>query len=262
MRKSFQESDGKQVVRQLLKQAASTIERGNLTYLGMPEAEALDIRALSPVISNVICIDRVQAKLDAARHSIANLPIRIDRYHTADMWEYLKEEYGHEGLVADVAFLDFLGGGITSAIPFQREIAALQAYFWRQAQPEYINRTFILAWTFMPHDFGVDRYLTPLSKLLFPKDITALKKYQGINFRSVAIRLLLKHLMEQHEMSATMYEHLLYKRVMNTIIVLFARGDTPDCSVPLGLPEKLVAAPVMEYKEDTAKPVARRLDVL
>jgi len=234
--------------------------RQNLTYLGMPEEDALDVRALSPAVRNLVCIDTAKSKLDSARHAIANLPIHIDRYHAKDMWLYLKDDYIHEGLIADVTFLDFLGGGIVSNVPFQKEIAGLQAYFACHAKSEFINRAFILAWTFMPHDAGEEHYLRHLSKCLFPADIELLRKQKGINFRALAIRLLLRHILAQHDMSALVYEHLLYKKVMNTLILVFCRGEDHDCAISLLSPDKVITSPITEYQSNRATPVTRNFN--
>jgi hypothetical protein len=259
MNASFYESEGKAVVRRLLRQACMTLGRDELTYLGMPEEDALDVRGLTGLIGNVICIDKVRHKLELARHRIANMHIRGEIYRCVDMWDYLRLQYPSEKLLADVAFLDFLGGSIQSADPFAKEIAGLRSYFARHAHDSFLNRSFILAWTFMPHDLGPQKYTRHLKECLFPEDMKLLGGYSGIEFRTLAIRMILRQLLRQHEMKAVLYEHLLYKQVMSTFILVFAKGEEPACSLHLGSPDDILKAPITEYDERRSTPVSRPL---
>lgn len=78
-----QESAAKQTIRLLLLDAAERLQRRKLTYLGLPAEEALDIKALSPVLENVICVADKKATLEETKRSIAPIPLRVRRFeHT------------------------------------------------------------------------------------------------------------------------------------------------------------------------------------
>src|SRR6266566_6358015 len=119
----YQESQAKQAVRLLLLDACRHLQRGKLTYLGLPAEEALDIRALEPVLENAICVDERKAVLDEGRLSIASIPLRARRFVLSRMWQYLRDRYPSEDLAADVTFLDFYGGGLVNDDPFALELA-------------------------------------------------------------------------------------------------------------------------------------------
>src|SRR5437016_5858914 len=125
----FKETAAKQAIRRLILEASTRLQRQGLTYLGMPAETALDILVLRKTLKNVICIAAKDSTLDETRRSVATLPLKHTRFLAVDMWDYLATEYPREELVADVAFLDFYGGGLTHGDPFAAEIAGLRSYF-------------------------------------------------------------------------------------------------------------------------------------
>lgn len=242
---TFQESVEKQSIRAMLNDAAGLLGRANLTYLGLPGHRALDILALRANIENAICVDRDKNVLDDCSASIAGIPLKNTRYVRGNMWDYLNNKYLTEPLVADITFLDFCGGGINSPTPFAHELAAIRTYFAKQAQ--HPNKAFILAWTYMPRDTGSSKYHKALEKILQPADMKRLAGAKGTAYRSLAIRSFLKQCLLEHDMSAKLYHHALYKKTMNTIILIYARGTDPNAHVALGLPEDIMTAFVARY---------------
>lgn len=249
----FKESDVKQAIRELLFDACNELGRTALTYLGMPSSEARDIRVLAPLLENVICIDdeRIPGTLDALGTELASLSLKQRRLVKGDMWSYLRDEYPGEPLVADVAFLDFCGGGIRNENPFSVELAGLRAYFAKQARHD--GRAFVVAWTYMPRDSGRDAYVDVCEKLNIEATLLEqLKSSVGVRTRSIAVRLLLYQCIREHSMRATLYQHSMYKGTMNTVLVLFG---AVGARTGLGDPATLLSEPVVVY--EPGKPTPR-----
>lgn len=242
----------------MLCDAAGLLGRANLTYLGLPGHRALDILALSTYLENVICVDRDKKVVDACSTSIARIPLKKIRPVTGDMWDYLNHGYRSETLVADLAFLDFCGGGINSATPFADELGAIRSYFAKQAK--HANKAFILAWTYMPHDTGAAKYQKALEKVLQPPDLKRLAAVRGTAFRSMAVRSFLKQCLVEHDMSAKLYHHALYKKTMNTIILIYARGTDPMAKIVLSPPDDIMSAFVAHYDGKSLTPELISLD--
>jgi hypothetical protein len=249
----FQESGAKGAIRNLILQGSQELGRTDLTYLGMPAESALDIKVLGGLLSNVICLGESEESLRETERSIAMLRLTTRRFHALDMWEYLRSRYDSEPLVADVTFLDFYGGGIVKDDPFANEIAGLRAYFAKHAR--LANRAYVFAWTYNPRDKGKARYIDALSKQkLSLSDIALLRESEGVAARSVAIRLLLRQILSEHDFSARVYHHALYKGVMNTLIMIFAKGLDSSCGVTLSAPEDILSAPYYVYRPGEAVP--------
>ena len=248
-----QESDAKQASRELILQACVSLQRKNLTYLGMPAEAALDIKTLKPVLQNVICVAENAAILAETKRSIAGLRLSQKRFRALDVWAYLRDEYPSEPLVADVTFLDFYGGGIMKDDPFATEIAGLRSFFAKQAR--FPNRAFVFAWTFMPHDKGKAVYVSALEKQKM-SDLEAglVKSATGVRFRAIALRILLRQILDEHGFTVKVFQQLLYKQVMSTMILVFAKGTDPLCSLGLGAPEMLLFEPYYAYESGSAVP--------
>ncbi len=253
-----QESAAKQTTRLLIFDACRELQRGSLTYLGLPAEQALDIKLLAPLLENVICIADRARVLEETRRSIATLPFRERRFITTDIWEYLRDEYPRESLLADVTFLDFYGGGLRRGNPYAREVIALRSYFAKHARQS--ARAFVLAWTYMPRDAGPDSYIRELAKLLPPDEVRLLTKSGGAELRSVAVRLLLKQCLREHGMDVRLFQHAVYKSVMNTMIVVFSRGQDPACRLALESPEALMTEPMCVY--EAGQPVPRLVPLI
>lgn len=252
-----QESDAKGAIRRLLLDACGQLQRGRLTYLGLPAEEALDIKALSPLLENAICIADKKATLEETKRSIAAIPLKQKRFVCVDMWKYLSDQYPTEPLVADVTYLDFYGGGLKDGNPFANEIHGLRSYFAKHAK--HGNRTFILAWFFMPHDQGKEIYLETCQKIVPAMDMKLLRQSTGMWSRIIAVRLLLRQSLLEHGMTANVFQHALYKRSMNTIIVAFSKGDDSIARLKLSHPDCLLHSPVVAY--DPGKPVPRLIPI-
>lgn len=249
----FQESGAKAAIRTLLLRAAESLGRSDLTYLGMPAEAASDIKAMRSVLANVICLGQSDESLRETGRSIAALRLQTRRFYALDMWEYLRSKYDAETLVADVTFLDFYGGGLTKDDPFAHEIAGLRAYFAKHARTP--NRAYVFAWTYNPRDRGKKRYVETLSKQKLSKeDVALLDSCDGVNARSVALRLILRQILLEHDFSARIYHHALYKGVMNTLILVFSKGSDPSCPIALSAPDSIMTAPYYVYKPDTPIP--------
>lgn len=248
-----QESDAKQASRELIMQACVSLQRSNLTYLGMPAEAALDIKTLRAVLQNVICIAENASTLAETKRSIAGLRLVHKRFRPMDVWAYLRDEYSSETLIADVTFLDFYGGGIMKDDPFATEIAGLRSYFAKQARSH--NRAFVFAWTFMPHDKGKGIYVSALEKQKM-SDIEAdlVKNAAGVRFRAIALRILLRQILDEHGFSVKLFHQLLYKQVMSTMILLFCKGIDPLSNVTLGTPDTLIQEPYYAYESGRAIP--------
>src|SRR5579871_6058384 len=182
------ETPAKQTIRLLLRDACERLQRGGLTYLGLPAEEALDLKALDNLITNAICIAEKQATLEETRRSIAGLPLKERKFVCADMWQYLRTTYPTEPLVADITFLDFYGGGIKAKNPFAEEIQGLRSLFAKHAL--HPNRAFVLGWFFMPRDQGKEPYVTACQKIVPEADLAPLKAASGVLARAIAVRLL------------------------------------------------------------------------
>lgn len=252
-----QESEAKGAVRYLLRDACEQLQRGRLTYLGLPAEEALDIKLLSPLLENVICIADKKATLEETKRSIASLPLKHRRFECIDMWKYLIERYPSESLLADVTYLDFYGGGIKKQNPFANEIHGLRSYFARHSR--FPNRTFLLAWFYMPRDQGKEIYLETCQKIVPDMDLKLLRQSTGVWSRTIAVRLILRQSLHEHGMVANVFHHALYKKSMNTIIVAFSRGDDSLSRLKLGHPDCLLQAPVVSYEQ--GKPIPRLLSL-
>jgi hypothetical protein len=254
-----QESDAKQASRELILQACVSLQRNNLTYLGMPAESALDIKTLRSVIQNVICIAENASTLAETKRSIAGLRLVEKRFRTIDVWAYLRDEYPSEPLIADMTFLDFYGGGIIKEDPFATEIAGLRSYFAKQAR--FPNRGFVFGWTFMPHDKGKGVYLSALEKQKM-SDIEAdlVKNATGVRFRAIALRVLLRQILDEHGFAVKLFHQLLYKKVMSTMILLFCKGLDPLCTVGLGSPDSLIQEPYYAY--ESSRSIPRQMSLL
>jgi hypothetical protein len=248
----FQESHAKQTIRLILKRACQLLQRPGLTYLGLPAERALDIISLDGLIDNVICIDDKESVLEETRRSIAALRLKKRLFFRMDMWDYLQKKYAAEQLVADVTFLDFYGGGISKGDPFATEIAGLRSYFAKQAN--YPNQAFVLAWTYMPRDKGIQPYKNALHKIVSNEDLKLLENTSSMHARSLAIRLLLRQSINEHNMTVKLYHHTIYKNVMNTIILLYSKGLDPQCKLELKSPDSLVSEPCWVYTPGRATP--------
>jgi hypothetical protein len=205
------------------------------------------------VLDGIICIDDKRAVLDEAARVVATMPLKHRKFVVGDMWDYLRDAYPREQSVADVAFLDFYGGGLRKEDPFKEEIAGLRNYFARHAN--FPNRAFVLAWTYMPRDRGKAFYVDACQKLFPPQEMDLLRRSTGMWSRSVAIRLLLKHSLVEHEMLAKVFHHAVYKCTMNALILLFSKGADPKCKLPLGDPSALLKEPVVVYETGKTVPV-------
>jgi hypothetical protein len=254
----FQESSAKQAVRQLLFDAATRLQRQDLTYLGMPAESARDILILRPLLTNAICVAERDSTLAATKRSVASLRLRQKRFVAQDMWQYLATGYPSEPLLADVTFLDFYGGGLTKGNPFAHEIAGLRSYFAKHAQTP--NRCFVFAWTYMPRDKGQQKYLDTLKVLLPDSGLAVLRRASGVTFRSVAIRMLLRQHLREHGFIVNVFQHAVYKRVMNTLILVFSKDVDPQCNITLGSPDGLLDEPCCVYDAD--QPVPRLVPLL
>lgn len=247
-----QESAAKQATRDLILDACKHLQRAPLTYLGMPAEQAKDIITLRSLLQNVICIAEQSRILEEARRSIAGIRLKERRFKVADVWEYLRTEYPHEPLTADVAFLDFYGGGLRKEDPFASEISGLRNYFAKHSH--FANRAFVLAWTYMPRDRGEQKYIGALERILPDSEMKLLKGTSGVNFRSVAVRLLLLQECREHELKAKLFHHALYKRVINTIILVFSKGVDTQCTLKLADPLHLLDEPCCVYDSNATVP--------
>lgn len=248
----FQESEAKETIRLLIKDAAHSLHRPGLTYLGLPGERALDVLALNGLLRNAICIDKSSTVLDETRRSIASMRLANRQFIAKDLWEYLRTDYPGETLVADIAFFDFLGGGLHTSDPFAKEIAGLRSYFAKQAQ--FSQTTFVLAWTYMPHDLGPQTYKKALGKIMSASDAAIIDQSTGVNLRSVAIRLLLRQSLHEHGMMVNLFHHALYKRVMSTLILIFTKGVDVNCKIAMDTPDSLLTAPCCVYTPGAPTP--------
>lgn len=249
----FQESDAKAAIRIILRDACIALGRSNLTYLGMPAESANDVKVLRSLLANAICVDRSAETLREAARRIAPFGLATIEQRNREAWQYLRDEYAMEGLLADVTFLDFYGGGLTKDNPFTDEIAGLRSFFVRQARTE--DCAFVFAWTFMPHDKGPAKYVEALRKFkLSPEELRLLNTTDGVELRIIALRLLIAKILEELGCSVKLFHHALYKKVMNTMVLIFCKGYDPNCSVKLGDPSKLLGEPYVDYDVRGAVP--------
>lgn len=237
----------------MLVDAADELGRHRLTYLGLPGREAKDVLHLGKRLQHSICVDVKQDVLDACSTQLARLSLETKLFVHSDMWEYLRTKYPAEPLFADIAFLDFCGGGIQSHDPFATEIAGLRAFLAKQAKNK--GRAFVLAWTYMPHDKGPLAYQAILETLkLSSEDEALIKGSKGVDLRSISIRLLLRQSFREHGMRARVYHHARYKKSMNTIILIVSSGQDDQCGILLEEPEAVVHAPIYCYDDKGASP--------
>ena len=234
------------MIRLLLRDACEHLQRTELTYLGLPAEEALDLKLLSPFIQNAICVDDRLKVLEETQRSIASLPLRVRRFKHGKMWQYLRDKYPSEPLVADITFLDFYGGGIVNDDPFAVEIAGLRSYFAKQAL--HSNKAFVLAWTYMPRDKGKQIYIDVCEKFVQRAELEFLRRSSSLWLRSIVVRYLLRQSLLEHEMSCKIFHHAVYKKTMNAIIVLFSKGYDKQCRISLGDPDSLLREPVFIYE--------------
>ena len=61
-------------------------------------------------------------------------------------------------------------------------------------------------------------------------------------------------------MEAKLFHHAVYKRSMNTVILVFSRGADPQCTLTLEPPESLLYEPMCVYREN--EPVPQLLPLL
>jgi len=249
-----QESAAKDTVRHLLKDASEQLQRNKLTYLGLPAEKALDIKVLHPVLENAICVADKRQTLDETRRSIAMLRLKQRKFECTDMWNYLIESYPSEPLLADVTYLDFYGG-IKDTNPIAIEIQGLRSYFAKHAR--YPNRAFVFAWFYNPRDDGKDVYIDTCEKIVPGSELQILRRSTGVWLRTLAVRLILRQSLKEHGMTAMVYHHALYKKTMNTIILIYSKGDDPALRVQLTHPDCLLEAPVVKY--EPGSPVPRLL---
>ncbi len=248
---SFQESAAKDTVRHLLKDACDHLQRGKLTYLGLPAEKALDIQHLHPVLENAICVADKRSTLEETRRSIAMIALKHRQFVCTDMWNYLIERYPSEPLVGDVTYLDFFGG-IKDTNPIAIEIQGLRSYFAKHAR--HPNRAFVFAWFYNPRDDGRDVYIETCEKIIPDRELKILHKLSGVWLRTLAVRLILRQSLKEHGMSATVYHHALYKKTMNTIIIVYSKGDDAALRLPLSHPDCLLQAPVVKYEPGSLVP--------
>lgn len=248
----FQESEAKQTIRFLIKDATRSLKRPGLTYLGLPAERALDILALNGLLRNAICIDKSKVVLEEARRSIASMRLKERRFIVKDLWEYLRDDYPSEALVADVSFFDFLGGGLNKADPFAAEIAGLRSYFAKNAQ--HSHQAYVLAWTYMPRDKGPQAYKRALSTIMPHTESSIIDKSSGVSLRSVAIRLLLMQSLREHGMVVNVFHHALYKSVMSTLIIVYSKGVDPNCKLVMESPDSLLSSPCCVYSAGSPTP--------
>jgi hypothetical protein len=247
----YQDSAVKDTVRALLKDACELLQRGKLTYLGLPAEKALDIKILHPVLENAICVADKRSTLDETRRSIAMLPLKQRKFECTEMWNYLIERYPSEPLIGDVTFLDFYGG-IKDTNPIAIEIQGLRSYFAKHAK--YPNRAFVFAWFYNPRDDGKEVYIETCEKIIPDNDLRILRKNSGVWLRTLAVRLILRQSLKEHGMTATVYHHALYKKTMNTIIIVYSKGDDPNLRLQLSHPDCMLQAPVVKYELDSLVP--------
>lgn len=257
---SFQESAAKTTVRQLLREACERLRRGRLTYLGLPGEFATDLKVLGSLLENAICVEREASVLEEVRRSVSLLPLKTCVFVKQNMWDYLGDRYSSEPLVADVTFLDYCGGGITKEDAFAEEIGALRNYFRKHAK--YPNRAFVFAWTYMPRDKGKRHYLTALEKTISDERLLAAARASGgMLLRSTAIRLFLWKCLHDHDMLANLVQHVVYKGVMNAIILVLSKGTDEQCAHELQAPDCLLTDPAWVYDEGDATPRAVHLPI-
>jgi hypothetical protein len=249
----FQETAAKKTVRELLRESCEQLRRRNLTYLGLPGELATDLRLLGPYLENAICVERDPNAIEEIRRNASFLPLKKKKIIRANMWDYLRDQYSGEALVADVTFLDFYGGGLSRKDPFADEIGALRSYFMKQAR--YPNRAFVFGWTYMPRDQGEQNYVKALEKINVDNHL--LKKVtqsSGTWLRSIAVRLLLRQSLYEHDMLVKLVQHTVYKSVMNAVILVYSKGRDSQCNYELQSPDCLLTDPVWIYERGSPTP--------
>jgi hypothetical protein len=219
--------------------------------LGLPAEKALDIRVLHPVLENAICVADKRSTLDETRRNIAMLRLKQRKFECTDMWNYLIEKYPSEPLVADVTYLDFYGG-IKDTNPIGIELQGLRSYFAKHAKQP--NKAFVFAWFYNPRDDGKDVYIQTCEKIITSSDLSILQKSSGVWLRTLAVRLILRQSLREHGMDAIVYHHALYKKTMNTIIVIYSKGVDAALRLQLSDPDCLLEAPVVKYEPNSPIP--------
>ena len=58
---------------------------------------------------------------------------------------------------------------------------------------------------------------------------------------------LIRQSLREHGMQGAVYHHAVYKKSMNTIILLISKGTDPNCRVTLGSPDCLLSEPAFVY---------------
>jgi hypothetical protein len=249
----FQESPAKQTIRSLIAGACEDLQRSGLTYLGMPGRQATDVRNLGRLVENAICVDRSASVLEEMRRNLATLPLKARQFFHGNMWTYLREQYPGETLLADITFLDFCGGGIQKDDPFGTEIAGIRSYFAKHAHAS--NRAFVLAWTYMPHDRGATTYQNALAKIVTDDHLMSIiTRSTGLALRSISTRVVLWQSLKEHGMLASVYHHAVYKRSMNTVIIVFSKGVDRSCRTRLEAADGILQEPAYLYDEKSIVP--------
>lgn len=255
---SFKESEVKKTIRLLLRDAAALLQRPEITYLGMPAERALDVLALKDFLKNTICIAEKQTILDEALLSTASLSLKERRFEIGDVWDYLRDRYPKEPLVSDLTFLDFYGGGIRKEDPFASEVAGLRSYFAKHAH--HANKAYVLAWTYMPRDKGRQIYIDTLKTMVAPEVFALLNKTtSGMNLRSLAIRMLIRQSLVEHNMQVRVVQHAVYKNTMNALIIIYSKGLDPKCNKDFNHADSLLYAPCYVYSAGEYTPKVVRL---
>jgi hypothetical protein len=173
----------------------------------------------------------------------------------------LREQYPGEPWAGDITFLDFFGGAIAKDDPFAEEIGALRSYFMKHAN--HPGRAFIFAWTYATRDRGKAKYVSALERVVQEASLLAkLRQAEGVLSRSIAVRLLLWQMMKEHGLSVSIVQHLIYKRTMSAIILVFSKGLDPSSSHELSDPSCLLTDSIWTYQEDIVTPTRVKLDLL
>lgn len=104
----------------------------------------------------------------------------------------------------------------------------------------------------MPRDSGPEAYIDVCEKLNIDANLLEeLKASTGIRTRSIAIRLVLYQCIREQGMRATLYQHSLYKGMMNTVVVIFGGAG---CKTKLADATSLLTEPVVVYEPEKLVP--------
>jgi hypothetical protein len=251
----FPESSAKNSVRLLLKGAICSLDRTSLTYLGLPGKRALDLATFGGLVTRAICVER-DKDYDDMRRSVSRYPLK-PKFKKKNVWEYLRDDYPNEEWVADVAFLDFCGGGISSENPFSLEVAGLRAYFTKQANASAVP--YVFAWTYMPRDKGSATYKDSMHNLgMSTAEIEQANSLPPLALRSYWVRVVLRQISRELGFKIRVYHHALYRSSMNTLVLLFGKGEQVH-ELRLDSPEIILDAPIYEYVDGSSLPRVRQL---